>query len=373
MKIGLLAYGLDRPLTGVGRYTVELARALGELLVPSDLTILSAGNLAPVANGFAGRVVRLPGCRLLPALLTLGNGLVPLASRRAALDLVHDPTGIAPFLLGAGAARTVVTVHDAFPWSCPGTSTRMDWVIHRFWLPRLLSRVDRVITDSEVSARDLVGFLRTPRDRVRVIYPGVSSRYRPFASTALEEARGRLGLPGGYLLFVGSTGKRKNLGRLIQACAGLWRAGEARPLVIAGPRGRMPPDLDREITDLGVDDRVIFTGYVEERELPLLYAGADLFVFPSLYEGFGLPPLEAMACGTPVVCSNSSSIPEVVGKAALTVDPLDAGAMAEAIASVLASPARASELRDRGLARARLFTWKRTAARALELYGEVLC
>ena len=166
--------------------------------------------------------------------------------------------------------------------------------------------------------------------------------------------------------------ERKNLRRLLEACELLWRAGEHRPLVVVGARLRKHGGINETLTRPGLERRVVFTGYVPEADLPALYSAADLFVFPSLYEGFGLPPLEAMACGTPVVCSNSSSLPEVVGDAAVTVDPYDVEALAQAMHRVLSDANLRDELRAKGLARTAQFTWERTARETWRVYEKVL-
>jgi glycosyltransferase involved in cell wall biosynthesis len=363
LHLGLLAYGLDRPLSGIGRYTVELARAL--VTQPGlAITLLTAGE--PLAfNGAEGLGrAALPGCSRLPALLTLGSGLMPTAARRARIRIIHDPTGVAPFLFGAAGARIIVTVHDVIPWAFPGASTLLDTLIYRHWLPRVISRAAGIVTVSETSRRDIVRFLAVPAERIYVVPEGVSACYQPAPPEAIADVRARYHLPDDFILYVGSAEPRKNLSRLIEACRALWSRGEGLPLVIAGAR-----------QEHGKEDepaRLIRLGYVPEVDLPALYSAARAFVFPSLYEGFGLPPLEAMACGTPVVCSNTSSIPEVVGEAALTVDPYNIEALAAALQRVLKDEPLRAELRARGLARAAAFTWERVARETLRVYEHVL-
>ncbi|MBC7260731.1 MAG: glycosyltransferase family 4 protein, partial [Chloroflexi bacterium] len=281
-------------------------------------------------------------------------------------------TGVTPYLSSADGARTVVTVHDVFARSCPGHSTRSDTLLYRYWLPRVLSHVDAVITDSQASKMDLANFLNIPEETVHVIYGGVSTCYHPISSEEAARTASRYDLPKRYILFVGSVEERKNLRRLLQACARLWREGEVRPLVVVGPHKWKYRRILQTVEELGISEHVIFTGYVPDEALPALYSGADLFVFPSLYEGFGLPPLEAIACGTPVVCSNTSSLPEVVGDAALMVDPYDVEALAEAMHRVLSDTALREELRQKGLARAKMFTWERAARETLAVYSCVL-
>jgi glycosyltransferase involved in cell wall biosynthesis len=372
MHIGLLVYGLDRPLSGISRYTLELTRALAALPGGHEVLLLAAGSTGALTEGNNLRSVPLFGCSRLPGLVTLGNVLIPWKARRLQVDIVHDPTGVTPFLFGAGGARTVVTLHDVFAWSCPGHSTAMDTLLYRYWLPHVLPRVDAVITDSQASKTDVIRYLKVPHDKTHVIYGGVSASYRPISVDETARTASRYGLPQGYILFVGSIEERKNLRRLLQAYAWLRQRGEERPLAIVGPRKWKYAHILQTVEELGIGDQVIFTGYVPEEDLPTLYSGADLFVFPSLYEGFGLPPLEAMACGTPVVCSNTSSLPEVVGDAAITVDPYDVKALADAMHRVLSDAALREELRAKGLARAKMFTWEKAARETLAVYEKVL-
>ncbi|MGC8787518.1 MAG: glycosyltransferase family 4 protein, partial [Anaerolineae bacterium] len=347
MRIGLLAYGLDRPLSGISRYTVELTRTLAALPGGHEVHLLAAGGVGSLAQETGSRVASLPSCSRLPGLVTLGNVLIPRGARRLQVNIVHDPTGVTPFLFGADGAKTVVTIHDVFAWSCPGHSTWSDMLIYRYWLPRVLPRVDAVIAVSQTSRTDIVNHLRIPHSQVHVIYEGVDTHYHPISSEEAAQTASRYGLPKRYILFVGSVEERKNLRRLLQACARLWQGSEVCPLVVVGPHKWKYRRILQTVEELGISKRVIFTGYVPDEALPALYSGADLFVFPSLYEGFGLPPLEAMACGTPVVCSKASSLPEVVGDAALMVDPYDVEALAEAMHRVLSDAVLREEQRGK--------------------------
>ncbi len=360
-------------MSGIGRYTLQLACALNELDTQVRITWLSAGQQNLHSRPAGASPALLPGCDRLPGLVILGTVLLPSVARRLALDVVHDPTGLAPFALGGGTARTVVTVHDVFAWSIPGHSTVADTLLYHHWLPRVLPQVDAVITDSQVSRTDIVRYLHLSSDRVHVIYPGVSSYlFRASEQDSRSfEAKGRF--PDHYILFVGSVEKRKNVDGLLRAYAGLRRMGEQRPLVVAGVQRSNARDLPQLVEQLGLQGNVQFIGYVPDKDLPSLYSGADLFVFPSLYEGFGLPPLEAMACGTPVVCSNAGSLPEVVGDAALMVDPHDTEGLTEAMRRVLADNELRLDLRRRGLRRAAEFTWERTAQETLVVYERLLC
>ena len=212
--------------------------------------------------------------------------------------------------------------------------------------------------------------LHVPAGRIRVIYPGVDADFRPLPPEEVEDFRRRRGLPERYFLYVGNLEPRKNLLRLVQAYARLRPSGV--PLILAGARGWGYAELFQEVEALGLADRVLFPGFIPREELPLWYNGAEAFFYPSLYEGFGLPPLEAMACGTPVVVSTAASLPEVVGTAGLQVAAEDVEAMAETMRRLLEEPELRAELGRRGLAQARNFRWEKMARETADLYRQLL-
>lgn len=373
-RLGLLLYGLDRPLTGISRYTLELARALAELHPRPAIHILAAGPLGPLAGQTPFPVHPLPGCRLLPFLLSLGSLWLPLLARRFQLDLLHDPTGSTPFLFGSAQAKLVVNIHDVFPWSFPGHSSPLDTFIYRHWLPWALPhRADQVITCSQQSQADIHRYLRFPMTRIQVIHYGLSSIFQPVprekAAAFLQE---KYLLHEPYLLFLGSLTRRKNLARALQAFTLVARSRPGLRFVLVGPRAWLNTPVEQIVRSLQIEDRIQLTGPVPDTDLPYFYSAAQAFVFPSLYEGFGFPPLEAMACGTPVITSNCSSLPEVAGDAALLVDPTSIEAIAGAIEQVLSDPSLADELRQRGLQQAARFSWPDAARATLTLYQNVL-
>jgi len=364
MRAGIIHYGLDRETAGIGRYTAELTAAL----VGQGLPIhrLWAGRRPSGAEG-----AMLPGAYLLPGLLTVGQGAIAHLVRRLGLDVVHDPTGVMPLALVRGAAR-VVTVHDAFPYTCARTSTTLDWLIYHAWLPRALPAADAVITDSMQSREDIVKHLRVTPERVTVVPLAADRRFRPVNPATVASVLQAHGVAQPYILYVGALESRKNLPRLLEAYAQLRQWSTKWRLVIVGARKWKFSPIFETVQRLGLEPHVTFTGYVADEHLPALYAGADLFAFPSLYEGFGLPVLEAMACGTPVVTSNTSSLPEVAGDAAILVDPNSVGQIAEAMRSVLSQPTLAAELIEKGPARSGLFTWERTAQETIDVYRQAL-
>lgn len=363
LHVGLIHYGLDRQTGGIGRYTAELAAALAQQ--GAAVHLLWAGPRPEGAQGVA-----LPGAYLLPGLLTVGQAGIAWQARRLGLDLVHDPTGAMPLLL----ARTprVLTIHDAIPYIYPQTSTRLDWLIYRLWLPLAVRAASAIITVSAQSRKDILTHLPVEPERVVAIPEAADRRFRPVPPAEVEPVLRQYGLERPYILYVGALESRKNLPRLLEAYARLRTWSDRWRLVIVGARKWKSSPIFATVQALGLEPHVTFTGYVADEHLPALYSGADLFAFPSLYEGFGLPVLEAMACGAPVVTSNTSSLPEVTGDAALLVDPTDVAQLADAMCLVLSQPALAAELRAKGLARAVQFSWERTARETLSVYEHVM-
>ncbi|MGI5916461.1 MAG: glycosyltransferase family 4 protein [Anaerolineae bacterium] len=295
----------------------------------------------------------------------------PWRCRQEGLNLLHAPVYVGPVVR---ACPTVVTVHDLSFYLYP----RLFRPFNRAYLQALtrhtVEHAAGIIAVSASTRDDLVRILGVPSERITVIPNGVDETMRPVDSpAALDDLRRRYGLPERMILFLGTLEPRKNIVTLLEAYALLQqRYSVEHRLVIAGGKGWYYDEIDATIERLGLHGRIISPGFVPQDELALWYSAADLFVYPALYEGFGLPPLEAMACGTPVIVSSTSSLPEVVGDAGLMVDPHDPAALAEAMASVLDDASRAAEMRAAGLARAAGFSWQATASATATLYHKIL-
>jgi glycosyltransferase involved in cell wall biosynthesis len=294
--------------------------------------------------------------------------LLPRLAGREGVDLVHSLASTAP---ARGRFRRVVTVHDLIYARFPEAHAGMRDMGMRVLVPLAVRRSDRVIVDSHSTERDLVELLGTPAERIDVVPLGVGTvrRCEPLPERELRE---RLGL-GGRTVVLSLSAKRphKNLAALIGALAQV--PAERRPLlVLPGYQTPHEAELRERARAAGVQEDVRFLGWLSGEELEGLWRVARAFVYPSLYEGFGLPVLEAMTRGVAVACSNASSLPEVAGNAALTFDPTDERAMAGAIERLLGDPVEAERLRARGLRRAREFTWERTARMTLESYGRAV-
>jgi glycosyltransferase involved in cell wall biosynthesis len=269
---------------------------------------------------------------------------------------------------------TVVTVHDLTFKTRPETRgdliSRFHW---EFFGVRGARRADHVITISQNTQRDIQHFLNVPEERISVIYEAAASIFRPVEpESARITARGKYGIEGRYILFVGTLEPIKNLSRLIEAYALARQRGMTEPsLVVVGQKGWQFADIFARVERLGLQDEIVFTGFVPDEDLPALYSGADVFVMPSLYEGFGLPVLEAMACGTPVLTSDVSSLPEIASDAAILVNPMDVDALAEALERVCGDDYLRQNMRLAGLARAAQFSWRRCAEETREVYRRV--
>jgi glycosyltransferase involved in cell wall biosynthesis len=233
-------------------------------------------------------------------------------------------------------------------------------------------RARRILTVSDTSKRDILRFFPLPEEKISVIYNAIDERFSiPPREEEVERVRERYQLAHGFVLYVGNIKPHKNLVRLIEAYDLLRRRGFDLKLLIIGDEISKLPALRRAVHKHKLHKHVRFLGYLPDETLAVLYRLAEVFVFPSLYEGFGLPPLEAMACGTPVVTSNVSSLPEVTGDAAVLVDPYEVESIADGVQRVLTDPALGAELRKKGIARAREFSWEQSVARTRELYREV--
>lgn len=293
-----------------------------------------------------------------------------LAGETRKLDLLHGCAFAAPLVTGC---PTVVTVHDLSFLRHPDAFRLPNRLYLRLLTVLSTRRAARVIAVSESTRRDVIALCGVAGDRVIAVPNGVSERFCPADAAAVAEFRRRRGLPERYILFLGTLEPRKNVVRLLDAYAA-WRRASREPviLVIAGGKGWFYQTIFAQVARLGLEEAVLFPGFVPSDELPWWYRAAELFVYPSLFEGFGLPVLEALACGTPTITSRASSLPEVAGDAALLVDPEDTGELTDAIARLSSDPLLADELRSAGPRQAGRFTWSRTAAATAGVYRDVL-
>ena len=359
--------------SGVGMYTANLLQALAALDTENQYTyIIREGQpVLQVGGNFQPWPTRISFENHWIGDLWQ-NLYLPFRLRARQVDLFHGPAVFLP--LTKLGFRTVVTIHDLVAFRFPATIPMKYGLYMRLMIRLAVRSADQVIAASQQTRDDLVNRLGVPAEKITVIYGGLASRFEPMRDALrLAEVRCRYGLREPYILFVGNLEPRKNLVRLIEAF-GRLKARESIPhqLVLAGKRGWLFRPIFETVEQLGLNREVIFTGYVPPEDLPALYGMADLFTFPSLYEGFGLPVLEAMACGTPVVTAPTGSIPEVAGDAAWYVDPWDVEALTEGLARVLKDFETRSKLVARGVLQAKRFSWTKTAEATLQIYLKTL-
>jgi glycosyltransferase involved in cell wall biosynthesis len=356
--------------TGVGNYTFHVLRELLELDRENEYRLVALrGRLAPrpfeLGRNGRYRFVRFPPEKVYTNLVRY-RVPVPFDLLAGRADVFLFPNFVRYPLLFT--RRSVVVVYDVSFALFPEHAARRSQTFLARQVPLALERATRVVTISESSKRDLATHFSVPEAKITVAEPAVDrERFRPASADEVAAARDRYGLPERYILFVGTLEPRKNLSLLLRAYDLLPEDLRARhPLVLAGGRGWIDEETARAVDRLQAAGRVVAPGYVHDEHLPAIYTGASLFAFPSLYEGWGIPVLEAMACGTPVVASSSSSLPEAAGDAARLVDPHDADALARELQSVLEDQDLRAALVERGHAQAARFSWRRSAQRVLE-------
>mgnify|MGYP005832136239 CR=1 FL=1 len=360
---------------GIGRYVLELVTALTGQDATAEYTIfynraheaqmpVSWQHLERIAFPLRDKPWRLQV--LLAHLAKLSQDhLFPN------IALFHATDNLLPCLK---KTHSVLTVHDLAFRFYPETFTSLNRWFQLLTMGTFLARAHAVIALSQNTKRDVMQLYGIDESKITVVYGGVNPRFQPASTSEVERVRTRYHLPERDILFVGSIEPRKNLKSLLAAFSAVKQQREVIDpvkLVIAGKKGWLYADFFQQLRTSGLDGEVILPGFIADEDLPALYSAADVFVFPSWYEGFGLPVLEAMACGAPVICSNVSSLPEVVGEAALMVAPDDIRGLSQAISRTLTDAALRQELIGRGLRQAAQFTWEKAAQQTLMIYEEV--
>ncbi|MCC7359137.1 MAG: glycosyltransferase family 4 protein [Anaerolineales bacterium] len=363
--------GLDLRLTyytagGIAKYIRNLAAALPRL-APEWAHLHVYRRNHPVSYAPAARRV---DC-WTPVHHRLERWALAAELRPYGLDLLHSPDFIPP---AAGYRRSVITVHDLTFLRYPEFLTSEARRYYNGQIAWAVRQADAISADSQATRADLEALLGVPTEKITVIPLGLDAEFQPAARPGADEAElARLGLARGYVLFVGTFEPRKNVKGLLRAYA-RWRSTDAAapPLVLVGRVGWLFDETLAEIARLRLEPHVRRLEELPAAALPSVYRAADMLVLPSHYEGFGFPVLEAMGCGTPVICSDRASLPEIAGDAALLVNPYDETALVEAMARLHGDPRLRAALAERGLIRARAFSWKHTAEATLSLYRQVL-
>jgi len=375
MRLAINATSLLSPLTGIGQYTYHLCKKMIENpeIEPCFFEGTQWTNIVreqPVQRiETSKRMIKT----LIPGAYPIRNWLQKRAFARPPsrnrFDLYHEPN----YLPLSYEHKLVLTVHDVsfirYPEAHPAARIR---AMERF--PEAVEKADAIITDSHFTARELIDCLPVDSAKVTPIHLGVTAEYHPRSASELTPCLSRYGVKyQGYILVVGTLEPRKNLKLVLDAYRSMpVKVQEQYPLVVIGMKGWGTDQISQEMDALIDSGHLRLLGYVPTKDMPLLYAAAKLFVYPSMYEGFGLPPLEAMASGVPVITSNRASLPEVVGKAGIQVDADDVDMLREAMDEVLDDTNKAGLMIREGLLQAGTFTWERCAAETIDVYKRVL-
>jgi glycosyltransferase involved in cell wall biosynthesis len=386
VRIGINALFLQKPTTGMGQHLLHLLEGLDSLEEKDQQYTLLAPRFRRAYTVRAPQLSdRFREVEVVSALARLGENVeqvwweqvgIVLAGTREKVDLLHCPYWSNPLW---SPWPTVVTVHDVIQFVLPEYAWRKISRVYFGLVAAGARRADAVITVSECSKRDIEKVLGLAPERIHVIGNAVDSSFFPVRDAwLLASVRERYGIGPRFILYFGGFDMRKNVPRIIEAYGRLpERLRREYQLVIAGRYSRLGhplfPDPREKVRELGLDGSVVFTGQIREQDKAPLYSAAAVFAFPSLYEGFGMPVLEAMACGTPVVTSNLSALPEVAGDAGVLVDPYEPAAISTAMEELLEDQSRREELSRRGLERARRYTWHQVAEQTVRVYKQIVC
>lgn len=367
-RIGIDATPLLGQRSGIGHYTARLLAAQLRTEPERDFLLYSnrpLENLEPELK----QATRVPG--YLPRSRWLWMQLMlPRLIQQTRPDLCHFTNALAPLLINK---PYVLSIYDAtlFLYSSYHPRTRL--LAIRMMLPLAVRRAAAIITISQSARNDLQEILKIPSEKIHVVYGAASQQFeRVTHQEKLAQVRRKYGLPEQFLLYVGTLEPRKNLSRLVKAFGRLKKMGQPHKLVLAGPWGWSMNGFSQQIEESDLGDSIQMLGYIPDEDLPALYSLATVFVFPSIYEGFGLPPLEAMACGTPVLSSQNSSLAEICGEAAFLVDPLNEESLVDGLRQVLESKALQAQLGENGQKRAAEFSWERAAKETSAVYNSIL-
>lgn len=372
----LVSFGQNYRNAGVSRYTYTLVEGLSRTHADQRYTVFinraETGSAASEMLTASGQVELVPGTwptRRPAQRILFEQTVLPEELRRRRIDVFHSPVNVLPVRL---PCASVVTILDLAFVAYPQYFRPARRIYQQTFTAQSAHRATLIVTIAESTKRELIERFHTPEERVRVIYPAIDADYRPQReSERLAAFRARHNLPKRYVLFLGTLEPRKNLGTLVEAYARLRALDEnAPPLVLAGAKGWYYESLFERVRALGLERHITFAGYVAREEQPMWYACADLFVYPSVYEGFGLPIAEALACGTPTITSNVSSMPEAGGPVAVQVNPSDPEALAHAMRRVLADPTAHDRALIEGPRWTRQFTAERMVADYVSVYRE---
>ncbi len=367
MKILINGLQIGKNNTGVQYYTKHLYNAIKKINPVSLKVILYKQNTNPRSPFFFNLFLSFlsPSKNRLFRILN-ENYCLPRYLRKHNFYLFHSPNYVLPFFF---KTPSIVTVHDLFTFDFPKLCRWKSVMYFKLFLPRSIQKTDKIISVSETVKNDILSRFNIPHDKVVVIPLGVPAFFR---KTINPFFLSKYAITNSYILFVGNIEPKKNLVRLIEAYHKLICEEKiSHQLIIAGKKGWKYKEVFSIVQSLNLQDKVVFTGYVPEHDLPALYSMAELFVFPSVYEGFGIPPLEAMACEIPVLASNTGALPETTGGNCLLVNPYNIDEIAEGIYKLLTDKNLRKSYIEKGKKWVESFTWERTARKTLEVYKQV--
>lgn len=368
MKIGIISERLNRPMTGVGTYTYNLIKEISKILPEDSIYLIDYTNHYTFSSlnkiTFGSFVANIPKKSYIWHLYSQFK----LRENNFDLDIIHSPEN-STLVTKLKFQKKIITVHDIRQHVFP--EFNIETMLSYLFLPTTLKNADKIITVSNSTKNDIINYFQISADKIQVIYEAADKKFKPLEHEDLLPIKKKYSLDFPFILYVGNLSKHKNIPQLIKAFYNIRKLDCNHKLVIAGKKKWKYKEIFDLIDKLDLHDEVIFTGYVSDKDLPALYNLADLFVYPSIYEGFGLPPLEAMACGCPVITSNTSSLPEVVGDAGIMVDPYDVDELSTAIFKVLSNDVVRKDLVIKGLDRVKMFSWEKCAKDTINVYYEV--
>lgn len=393
MKITFDGRSLFSPWTGIQYYLLELIRAINVDNPDVDMSFY-LGSKLKVKKEFYQKIASLPINKLYYKPMAqsvfdrtknkkgfsfffsaIALPILPISKAKsifdAKTDIFHQTDILSiPF---SGKCKSILTVHDIIPRMFPKLFPKDVYEPFIEIVKQNVSKAKHIVADSQNTKDTLSFFFNVKPERISVVYAGISDLYKPIEDRKeLDNVKQKYNLPENYLLFLGTIEPRKNIVRILKAFNQVRQIVDDTKLVICGRYGWEAEDVYAIYEELGLRDKVIFTGYIEDSDKPAIYSGARALVFPSLYEGFGLPPLESMACGTPVITSDRASLPEIVGDAAILVDPYKVDEIADGISKIVMDEKLNKELSEKGKDRASTFSWQNTAKQTIEVYKNLL-
>ncbi|MBI4232412.1 glycosyltransferase family 4 protein [Candidatus Peregrinibacteria bacterium] len=375
LRIGLNARYAQRGRTGIENYVINLVDNLG-VIDKENQYLLFQCNYKPQANipvreNVQSFISRFPTGPLLLRLFW-EHVVLFFEIRKKQVDVFHGPSMVLP-LFKPRSCKYVVTILDISNTKYPEAYTFFTRLYLHLFVYLAQKKADKIIVISESTKKDLIEYYKVNPQKIDVTYLAASSEFKPISDREkLEEVKAKYNLPDKFILFIGLLNPRKNVRRLILAFQKIMDKAPSYHVVIVGKKGWLFDEIFKEVNDQKLEKRVIFTGYVQQEDLPVFYNLASVFAFPSLYEGFGIPILEAMSCGCPVLTSNVSSMPEVAGNAGLLVNPTSVEEIAAGILKLLLDDALRKDFIQKGFVQVRRFSWKKCAHDTLDVYRSVV-